>query len=215
MTTAAPATGDIRETAIFTYWLWPAIGIPFVILGFWGGFSPAFQSGAASAFMCGAIIAALGECLIDNYKNGFRRRFKATTGTQRYAAFGALILSAIFFFWNMYYAVADKKPHSGVDTAQVIVFLVAAAYLPQARFAFTEMRTPTLPEWFQWYAEVFSRIATMGGRRTPVVQAVVQAEVPEVQAEVPAPGPVIATGEGSLERTAIDDEGRRDQPSTG
>jgi hypothetical protein len=177
---------------IFTYWIWPAIAVPFLILGWWGGFSPAFQSGAASAFICGAIIAAVGECLIDNYKNGFRRRFKATTGTQRYAAFGALILAAIFFFWNMYYAVADKKPHSGVDTAQVIIFLVAVAYLPQARFAFTEMRTPTLPEWFQWYAGVLSRITSRGGRRAPVP------EMPAVvQAEVPVPDPVITTGEGT------------------
>jgi hypothetical protein len=43
MTTAAPVTRGFRETAIFTYWLYPAIGIPFVILGLWGGFSPAFQ----------------------------------------------------------------------------------------------------------------------------------------------------------------------------
>lgn len=189
MTTAAPVTRGFRETAIFTYWLYPAIGIPFVILGLWGGFSPAFQSGAASAFMCGAIFAALGECLIDNYKNGFRRRWQATRGTQRFGAFFALALAAIFFFWNMYYAVADKTAHSGVDTAQVIVFLVAAVFLPQARFAFTEMNTPTPREFGQWYLGMLIWLAR-GGRRAPVP---VPDEVPEVQAAEPVPPPNPAT----------------------
>ena len=152
-----------------------------MILGLWGGFSPAFQSGAASAFMCGAIFAAFGECLIDNYKNGFRRRYKATRGTQRFGAFFALALAAIFFFWNMYYAVADKTAaHPGVDWAQVTVFLVAAAFLPQARFAFTEMNTPTPREFGQWYLGMLIWLAR-GGRRAPVP------EVPEVQADAPVP----------------------------
>jgi hypothetical protein len=38
----------------------------------------------------------------------------------------------------MYFAVADKEvPHSSVDWVQVTVFIVAAMFLPQARFAFT------------------------------------------------------------------------------
>jgi hypothetical protein len=186
---ASTGTIGVRETTIFAYWLYPVIGIPFVILGLWGGFSPAFQTGAASAFMCGAIVAALGECAIDNYKGRFAR-FKAARGKERFGGFLALALAVIFFFWNMYYAVADHKTagHPGVDSAQVTVFLVAAAFLPQARFAFTDSRTPTLREFALWYLALLTWllkiVARAGGHAAPAPE-VVQADVPEVQVDAP------------------------------
>lgn len=189
--TATAGIGN-RETAIFTFWLYPAIGIPFVILGAWGGFGPAFQGGAASAFMCGAIVAALGECAIDNWKDGFTR-FKATRGKARIGAFFALTLVSGFFWWNMYYAVADKTAvHPSVDWVQVTVFLVTAAFLPQARFAFTDMRTPTPKEFFKWYLALLQSIPRGGrGMFRPMPVPV------PVQADEPVPAPVITAGEGT------------------
>ena len=172
-----------RETAIFTYWLWPAIAIPFGILGLWGGFGRAFETGAASAFMCGAIIAALGECLFDNWKVGFTR-FKATRGKEQSSAFFALALAIGFFWWNMYYAVADKTAvHASVDWVQITAFLVTAYSLPMARFAFTDMRIPTPREWVHWYSALIRSIP-QGGRGAFTSAPEV---VPEVRADEAAP----------------------------
>lgn len=188
-----------REKVIFTYWMYPAIGIPFLILGWWGGFGAAFQSGAASAFMCGAIIAALAECAFENWKDGFThlKVMVKTPGKTRAAAFFAVIIATAFFFLNMYFAVADKKvPHPAVDWVQVIVFVLAAMFLPQARFAFTGSTPPSVTDVFEsnWHygTKIGKRITHRGARNAPPVpeaggEAVPQPAVPEVQADAPVP----------------------------
>lgn len=178
---------DNRQTVIFTFWLYPAIGIPFAILGAWGGFGQAFQGGGASAFMCGAIVAAVGECVIDNYKNGFTSRFKATKGEQRFAAFLALALVSGFFWWNMAYAVADRTAlRPGVDAAQVTAFIVTALVLPQARFAFTETKTPTLGDVLRLFLGLLGWLQARVGRPAFVPASEVAPEA--VQADEPVPG---------------------------
>jgi hypothetical protein len=198
MTASVDTATAAREKVIFTYWLYPAIGIPFVILGWWGGFGAAFQSGAASAFMCGAIIAALGECLFENWKDGFTR-FKAmvkTPGKDRAAAIFAVVLATTFFFLNMYFAVADKKvPHPAVDWIQVTVFIVTAVFLPQARFAFTGTKPPTPGElaqsgWNYGYglgSKLGRPKGAHGGPPVPEVGAGVLPLPAEVQGDAPVP----------------------------
>ena len=175
-----------REKLIFTGWIYPAIGIPFLILGWWGGFGAAFQSGAASAFMCGAIIAALGECAFENWKDGFahaKAMIKAK-GKDRGMAFFAVILATAFFLANMYFAVADKTAlHPSVDWVQVTVFIVAAAFLPQARFAFTGTKFPTIGELAKSGWDFGYKIGS-GGKAERAHEA---APVPEVQADAPVP----------------------------
>jgi hypothetical protein len=73
------------------------------------------------------------------------------------------------------------------------VFLVAAVFLPQARFAFTDSRTPTLREFALWYLALLTWllkiVARAGGHAAPAPE-VIQADVPEVQADAPvAPSP--------------------------
>ena len=186
---AEPGRPSKRQTVIFLFWLYPAIAIPFGILGAWGGFGEAFEGGGASAFMCGAIVAAVGECVIDNYKDGFRRRFKATTGERRYAAILALALVSGFFWWNMFYAVADRAAlHPGVDAVQVIAFIITALFLPQARFAFTETPTPTLGDmlllFIGWLAWLLARV---GHTFVPTPDEVPQVQADEAAAEGTAP----------------------------
>ena len=178
---AEPDRAGKRQTVIFLFWLYPAIAIPFGILGAWGGFGEAFEGGGASAFMCGAIVAAVGECVFDNFKDGFRVRFKATKGERRYAAIFALALVSGFFWWNMSYAVADRTAaHPGVDAAQVIAFIITALFLPQARFAFTQTPTPTLGDMLRlvlgWLAWLMARL---GQTFVPAPDEV----APEVQAD--------------------------------
>jgi len=186
---AEPGRPSKRQTVIFLFWLYPAIAIPFGILGAWGGFGEAFEGGGASAFMCGAIVAAVGECVIDNYKDGFKRRFKATRGERRLAAIGALTLVTGFFWWNMFYAVADRTAaHPGVDAAQVIAFIITALFLPQARFAFTETPTPTVGDMLRLVAGALgSLMARLGHEFMPAPDEVVPADeaVPPAAPESP------------------------------
>jgi hypothetical protein len=56
----------------------------------------------------------------------------------------------------MYFAVADKTVrHPSVDWVQVAVFTASALVLPQARFAFTELKPPKLKDIFRWHRRIF------------------------------------------------------------
>jgi hypothetical protein len=190
-TSQSAETSNNRAKAIFTWWLYPAIGIPYLILGWWGGFGASFKSGAASAFMCGAIIAALGENIFDHVKDGFSR-FRAvlkSKSAETYSASFAFAVALGFFFWNMYFATADKAiHHSLVDWVQVVVFIVAATCLPQARFAFTEVKPLKLNEIWGWYRTQFGWGFTLGRSMARAVSSKAHEE-PQRAYALPAQAP--------------------------
>lgn len=130
-----------------SFWVYLVIGIPFVILGVWGGFGESFRTGAASAFMCGAVAAAFGEAGIEWARDkipafmlpGSRKAVvksgEALSPPVVTYKVGAVVLALGFFAWNMYFAVADKRiQHPTIDWIQIIVFISAAFYAANVRW---------------------------------------------------------------------------------
>jgi hypothetical protein len=130
-----------------SFWVYIVIGVPFVILGVWGGFGESFRTGAASAFMCGAIAAAFGEAGIEWARTkipafmlpGSREAVAKSDGSRSpvvvWYTLTAILLALWFFAWNMYFAVADKRiRHLTIDWIQITVFIAAAFYAANVRW---------------------------------------------------------------------------------
>lgn len=133
-------------------YMYLVVGIPFVILALVRGWGAVFQSGEASAFIAGAIVAGIGELVIEQGKNGFSdvkssfSNFKATFASSPAPSrdadadefIWAFVAVAGFLAWNLYFAVADESvQHPTVDWVQIVAFILAAIMLPAARFAFS------------------------------------------------------------------------------
>ena len=57
--------GPISRGALPYAWLYIVVGGPFLILGLTGGWSKAFETGAAAAYISGAALTAIGENLLE------------------------------------------------------------------------------------------------------------------------------------------------------
>lgn len=142
---ASQNSPSMRDTLPY-YWLYLVIGAPYLILAWVYGFGPSFKTGAASFFICGAIIAAAGENLIDQVKDGFARLRASLKSRQLNIPVVSAAVSLGFLGWNMYFAVADKTvKHPSIDWVQIVVFICAAIYLPPMRFMFTEFSIGVAP----------------------------------------------------------------------
>jgi len=126
-------------------YLYLVVGIPFVILGALGGWGKVFQSGGAAAFISGAIVAGIGELVIEQGRDGFSGVKAILPGSRSpdrdsegQEIIGAFVVVAGLLIWNMYFAVADKYvQHPTVDWVQIVAFILAAVMLPGLRFAFS------------------------------------------------------------------------------
>jgi hypothetical protein len=142
-------TGTAKSLSPIAFiWIYVVIGIPYIILGLVGGFGTSFRSGDASTFMCGAIIAAVGENLIGQAENGFPRFRKPKPGTcPGSRARGIVSLHVAYFViltlgtlaWNLYFAVQDKTVHyPPLDWVQILAFYSAATSLVTLRFILSD-----------------------------------------------------------------------------
>ena len=137
---APPPPSPVAEPApdvdlIPNLWLIGVVGIPFLIVGLTGGWNETFQTGGASAFICGLIVAAVAENLIQLTEAKFsrwREMFVATGDAPSfYVALG-------LFVWNGWIALtAHTVAKPQVTGMQLSAFLLAAVLLPFIRFAFT------------------------------------------------------------------------------
>jgi hypothetical protein len=111
-------------------WLIGVVGLPFIILVALSGWDDTFRSGDASAFISGAVIAALAENIIERVKEHTlnpRTSVDLITAVMTIYAIGFLV-------WNGLFAVADKSfQHPSVDWVQVVAFFVTAFSLPLVR----------------------------------------------------------------------------------
>lgn len=145
-----------------SFWILIVIGVPFVILGCWGGFGQSFKTGAASAFICGAIAAAFGEALIEWGKDKLPSILRPTIPQSIFGEIESpdteapsqarglraeidplsiatvlltFVLAIGIFAWNLYFAVADKRLlHPALDALQIVAFIVAAFYASNVRW---------------------------------------------------------------------------------
>jgi hypothetical protein len=142
-------------------WFYIVIGIPFVILGVKHGWGYLFKSGDAAAFMCGAIVAALAENIIEQIpdkfaalKHEFTRISKSIdetgmTDVQWYMA------ALVFLGWNLYYAFSDGTAgHTGWDWVQLVVFFMPVGLLPLVRFVFTAYDFA----WLRWLLRLYTSL---------------------------------------------------------
>jgi hypothetical protein len=159
-----PRTGDSAEqngvsvhdryndvSLVPIVWFYFVVGAPVLILGIAGGWGKVFESGDASAFVCGLIIACIGENIITQYENRYSimrrsishlRKIWTSEGQDRaqldtifylmfYAA--ALVLLGL----NMWFTVSDKTGSHPPFLLVLVIFLVSIFLLPYIRFAFT------------------------------------------------------------------------------
>jgi hypothetical protein len=127
----------------FILWIYLVIGIPFLILVLIGGWATEFRSGNASAFMCGAIVAAAAENFIERVTEWAKRvtgELKDSDEAQdekESHAVGVTVLISYFvglFTWNAYFAVADKSvQYPTADWVQILAFFLTVATLPLFR----------------------------------------------------------------------------------
>jgi hypothetical protein len=136
-------------------WLYSVVGIPFLILVIVGGWGNEFRSGDASAFMCGAIIAAFAENILEQIDQRIMHR-KENGGNvykrkeRQLQIFGVSIVAIYLvgsLIWNGYFAVADKAiVHPSVDKVQIVVFFATFALLPLFRGVALATRSNACPQ---------------------------------------------------------------------
>ncbi len=145
------AEPDDTPTARFPFitliWLPVVVGVPYAILGLVGGFGNSFRSGEASTFICGALVAAVGETLIEQGKNESSWLKKLRQVARANSKISKIISSEVFWFgfvgipalgilaWNMYFALQDKTvSYPPIDWLQVVAFASALVQLTSVRF---------------------------------------------------------------------------------
>lgn len=165
-----PEGHDSTQTLVLKFllpfvWVYLVIGIPLVILGFRDGWGPLFKSGEAAAFMCGAIVGALVENIIEQVPDKFAALKKAfshplksidETGMNDLEWY---IAAFVLLAWNMYYAFSDTTVKSpGWDWVQLFIFVMTLGLLPLARFVFTAYDFLWLRSLLRLYMSLLSRI---------------------------------------------------------
>ena len=158
-----PATISLRSFAALLFrpqrlpfaWAYIVVGLPFTLLIAWGSWTATFRTGAASAYMVGAVIAALGELVIDQAADRFSaitQAFACRSGVKsanpkRVQEFRILIgfaalLGVSCMGLNGYFAVQDRiESQSSVSSIQYAAFVFAFCMLPVIRFPFAKVVT--------------------------------------------------------------------------
>jgi hypothetical protein len=163
---AAPAARTVKRESVRLFykqlacyiWIYPVVVLPFLGLLWFEGSGLLFRSGGASFFACCAIVATIGENLVQQWQEDCFRRIwwpwpsqawkwlKTGKGADRFERDGAEVIVGatsyvvilIPLIWNAYYAWHDHAAVSPkVDWVQVLPLVTAFFFLPQARFAFT------------------------------------------------------------------------------
>jgi len=97
----------VRQMLVTNIWFVVAFGIPLLILGFRGDWGHLFKSGEAAAFMCGALVGAFAENILEQYSDKFTKFKKSLVlGISFYLPGLAL------FVWNLYFSVHDTTLHN-------------------------------------------------------------------------------------------------------
>ena len=124
-------------------WLYLVVGVPYAIFLINGGWAEPFRTGAATAFIAGVTITAVGENIIVQYLDDkFAKAtapMRSSSSELRFDVVSIFIAVLALLGWLLYYAVTQKSvPHPTVDFVQIIAFFLICAYLPYVRFALTE-----------------------------------------------------------------------------
>lgn len=125
------------------FWVLIVLGVPFVILILLKGWGATFRSGDAAAFICGVVVASIGENLLDQAQNNFSqvKSFIANrkAAPQRLVR-NFIVINVAFLVWNAYFVVTDKYGRGlTVDWVQIVAFFGAVTFLPFLRFALTSL----------------------------------------------------------------------------